>query len=369
MKIHIEQQLLIKLLAKTQNIVEKKTTMPVLINVLLEASENQFKAFATDLEVSLTDSVPCETINPGKVVVNAKNLFEIIKELSSNSIQLTKKDNNWLEIKQGKYISSIVGISSDEYPVFPTNLGSDFFTISSSLLKDMIEKTIYSVSTDESRYHLNGVYMEQKSDFSYTLVATDGHRLSLINRNIPSVNSHRQTHGVIIPRKGLNEIKKLLETFDGNLEFTIDGPQIILRHENTILMIRLVEGKYPSYQQFIPQKLSFKICVNREAFLGSLKRVSLLANQKSKAVTLIISKGKMEISSNNPELGDAKEELDVNFFETEIKISFNSKYVTDILNSISDENISFEMNDHLSPAIITPYLDPKYICVVMPMRI
>ena len=177
----------------------------------------------------------------------------------------------------------------------------------------MIEKTIYSVSTDESRYHLNGVYMEQKPDFSYTLVATDGHRLSLINRNIPSINTHRQSPGVIIPRKGLNEIKKLLETFEGNLEFTIDGPQIILRHENTILMIRLVEGKYPSYQQFIPQKLSFKICVNREAFLASLKRVSLLANQKSKAVTLTISKGKMEITSNNPELGDAKEELDVDF--------------------------------------------------------
>lgn len=369
MKVHVEQHSLVNLLAKTQNIVEKKTTMPVLINVLLDASENKLNIFATDLEVSITDSVSCETIIPGKAVVNAKNFFEIIKELSGKPIQLTKKENNWLEIKQDKHTSSLVGISSDEYPVFPTNLGNNFIKIQSSLLKDMINKTIYSISSDESRYHLNGVYLEQKPDFSHIMVATDGHRLSLINRHIPSVKNLIQNYGVIIPRKGLNEIKKLLETEENDFEFTIDGPQIIFRHECTLLMIRLVEGKYPSYQQFIPQELKYKICVNKEILLSSLKRVSLLANQKSKAVTFMISNGKIEITSNNPELGDAKEEIDVYFPEGELKVSFNSKYVIDILNAISEENVIFAMNDHLSPTVISPENDPKYLCVIMPMRI
>ncbi len=369
MKVQIEKKDLINLLAKTQNIVEKKNTMPVLVNVLLEAGEDQLRAFATDLEVSITDSVLCKIVNPGKVAVSAKNLFEIAKELSEGPIQLTKKENYWLEIRQGKYTSSIVGISAEEYPVFPTNQGNNFARLEASILKEMIDKTIYSVSTDETRYHLNGVYFEQKPDAGYTMVATDGHRLSLISKKIASLKSITQGPGVIIPRKGLNEIKKLLESIGGEFEVAIEGPQLIIRHEKTILMIRLIEGKYPNYQQFIPQKLSLKIIINREAFLSSLKRVSLLANQKSKAVTLMLSNGRMEITSNNPELGDAKEEIEVNYTGADLKIGFNAKYITDVLSAINDEEIDFEINDQLSPGLVRPHNDTSYTCVVMPMRI
>lgn len=369
MKLEIEKKELMNLIGKTQNVVEKRNTMPVLVNVLLEAADNKLKVFATDLEVSLTDQVSCKVINPGKVAVSAKSLFEIAKELSEGIILLTKKENNWLEIKQGKYHSKIVGISAEEYPIFPTYSGSNFIKIESEELKDMIDKTIYSVSNDETRYHLNGVYFEQKGDDGYTMVATDGHRLSLIRKKLQPSKMIGNGQGVIIPRKGLHEIKKLLEGMDGDFEIAIEGSQLILRHASTTLMVRLIEGKYPNYQQFIPQKLSQKICVNREAFLTSLKRVSLLANHKSKAVTLSLSQGKMEITSNNPELGDAREEIEIQYSGKDMKIGFNAKYITDVLTAIHDVDVDFEINDQLSPGLMKPHNDANYTCVVMPMRI
>lgn len=368
MKIEIEKKDLIGLIGKTQNIVEKRNTMPVLVNVLLEAEKDLLKVFATDLEVSLTDAVKVKVIQPGKVAISAKNLFEITKELADGMIQLHKKENNWLEIRQGKYLSKIVGISAEEYPVFPAYSGKGFIKLQAEVLKDMIDKTIYSVSSDETRYHLNGVYFEQKGDNGYTMVATDGHRLSLVNRKLPATKAITN-QGVIIPRKGLQEIKKLLDTLGGDFEIAIEGSQLIVRHEHTTLMIRLIEGKYPNYSQFIPQKLSQKIKINREVFLTSLKRVSLLANHKSKAVTLSLTNGRMEIMSNNPELGDAKEEIEVDYSGKDLKIGFNAKYIQDVLQAIQDTEVDFEINDQLSPGLMRPHNDASYTCVVMPMRI
>lgn len=298
-----------------------------------------------------------------------KNLFEIIKELSEGKVQLEKKENNWLEIRQGKYLSKIVGISAEEYPIFPTFAGEKFFEIDSEILKEMIDKTIFSVSNDETRYHLNGVYFEQKPDQGYFMVATDGHRLSLINKKLGISESGKVPYGVIIPRKGLYEIKKLLESVGGKFQLCIEGSQLVVKNQSTVLMIRLIEGKYPNYSQFIPQKLNQKLHINREAFLSSLKRVSLLANHKSKAVTLAVSKGKMEITSSNPDLGDAKEEIEVDYNGNDFKIGFNAKYIQDVLQSMDDDEIDFEINDQLSPGLMRPHNDQSYTCVVMPMRI
>ena len=248
------------------------------------------------------------------------------------------------------------------------NIGNFIESHDPKHIAEMIEKTIYSVSNDETRYHLNGVYFEQKDDNAYSMVATDGHRLSLIVKE--SENPIKlPSGGVIIPRKGLNEIKKLVDAEDGSIHLAVDGSQLILKNEDTVLMVRLIEGKYPNYQQFIPQKFTEKLTINREAFLSSLKRVSLLANYKSKAVTLSIVKGKMEIASNNPELGDAKEELEIEYSGKDLKIGFNAKYITDVLTVIQDEEVDFEINDQLSPGLVRPHNDKNYTCVVMPMRI
>lgn len=371
MMIEVEKKDLISLLSKTQNIVEKRNTMPILVNVLLEADEKRLKVFATDLEVSLTDEIQVIREKKGRVAVSAKNLFDIVKELAEAPIILTKKENNWLEIKQNKSVFNIVGISADEYPVFPSYSTKDFLKIDANVLSDMIEKTIYSVSSDETRYHLNGVYFEKqpKAGNVYRMVATDGHRLSLVDREVETKGAVLPGHGVIIPRKGLYEIKKLLDAVGGECEMAVEGSQLIFRNQSTVLMVRLIEGKYPNYQQLIPQKQVHHAMVNRETLLSSLRRVSLLSNQKYKGVTLAFTNGRMEISSNNPELGDAKEEIEIRYKGEDIKIGFNARYMLDILNSFDDDEVDIELNDKLSPGLMRPHNDASYTCVVMPMRI
>ncbi len=372
MKIEIEKKDLMAVLSKTQNIVEKRNTMPVLLNVLIEASNDKIKLFATDLEVSLTDEAKATIIQPGKAAINAKNLFEIVKELSDTTIQLTKKENNWLEIKQNKSVFNIVGISAEEYPVFPSYSTQEFMKINAKVLSEMIEKTIFSVSTDETRYHLNGVYFEHYQNEGkayYRMVATDGHRLSVIDKDALSTVSKHKVEGVIIPRKGLFEIKKILDVIDGEFEMAIEGSQLIARHGSTTLMVRLIEGKYPNYQQFIPKNLGKKVRLNKDQLVSSLKRVSLLSNQKYKGVTLALMSGRLEISTNSPELGDAKEELDVAYQGTDLKIGFNAKYILDVLNNLDDSEIDLNLNDQLSPGMLRPHNDSSYTCVIMPMRI
>lgn len=375
MMIEVEKKDLLSVLSKTQNIVEKRNTMPVLVNVLLEASAESLKVFATDLEVSLTDQIQTLRSREGKVAVSAKNLFEIVKELDEGPLTLTKKENNWLEIRQRKSVFNIVGIAAEEYPVFPSYQTNEFFKLEANMFSGMIEKTIYSVSTDETRYYLNGVFFEKVqrgATQGFRMVATDGFRLSVVERDITESKGSKTSfpaNGIIIPRKGLFEIRKLLETAQGLFEFAVEGAQLVVKFENTVLMVRLIEGKFPAYQQFIPQQIPKKIEISRESLLASLKRVSLLSNQKYKGVTLALSPGKIEITSNNPELGDAKEELEVEYKGGDMKIGFNARYMLDVLNSFEDNSVDLHLNDQLSPGLLRPHDDQSYTCVVMPMRI
>ena len=372
MKIKVDKRHLISLLSKTQNIVEKRNTMPILINVLLEAEKNELRVFATDLEVSLTDQAEITVDKPGKIAVNAKNLFDIVRELGEGDISLETKSNNRLQIKQKKSVFNIVGISPEEYPVFPTFKTNDFIKVNSDVLLEMIDRTIYSVSSDETRYHLNGVYFEKNSvdgKTQFRMVATDGHRLSLVDRFTSGETANIINAGVIIPRKGLAEVKKIIDSTDGEIEMAVEGSQLIVKTGTTILMIRLIEGKYPNYQQLIPQNLKKTASIDRESLLSSIRRVSLLSNQKSKGVTMALKDGMMEISSNNPDLGDAKEEIEVDYSGEDLKIGFNAKYILDILNSFDENTLSLELDGQLSPGLIRPASDKNYTCVVMPMRI
>ncbi len=368
MKLQIEKKALLDLLAKTQNIIEKKNTMTVLLNVLMETEDDIFRIYATDLEVSMKDEASCKTQEKGRLAVHAKNLFDITKELGDGPIQLIKKENNWLEIKQGRYSSRLVGVSPEEYPIFPAHSTDQFVTIEPKQFKQMIDQTLYCVSTDETRYYLNGVYFDFQKTDGLKMVATDGHRLALAQSEKVSFNSVFP-HGVIVPRKGMNEIRKLMEASETPMHIAIEGSQFIVKSAATLLLIRLIEGKYPNYQQFIPQQIKHSFQVQKEAFLSSLRRISLFANQKSRAITLTLANGKMEMSSSNPDLGDANEEMEVQYSGSDIKINFNSKYLQESLTGIQSELISFEFSDHLSPTLIRGASENEYLSVVMPMRI
>ncbi|MCC6276674.1 MAG: DNA polymerase III subunit beta, partial [Oligoflexia bacterium] len=316
MKIQIERNDLLNLLQKTQNIIEKRNTMPILSNALLVADSGKLTIFATDLEVSIKDHCPAKIETEGKVAVSAKSLFDLAKELGESTVHLSKKNNNWLEIKNEKAVFNIVCSPAEEFPAFPNDEPKELLKVQSPVLLDMIEKTIYSVSNDETRYHLNGVYFERvptDKGASFRMVATDGHRLSLIDKQLEIPLNLKKAEGVIIPKKGLFELRKILEGGDSGVEMGFEGSHLVVRRDNTVLLIRLIDGKYPNYQQLIPQRLQRRVGVSREGLLSSLRRVSLLSNQKSKGITISLSKNAMEIYSNNPEIGDAKEELDVQY--------------------------------------------------------
>lgn len=354
-------------LSKTQNVADRRNNSSIMQNVLLEVVGDTLKLYASDLEVSVFDSIKVKGQQDGALAVSAKNFYEIIRELNDGEITLAKQENNWLEIKQEKYRSRVVGVSRDDYPELSNLDQFKFHKVASATLREMIEKTSYCISNDETRYFLNGVYFEQTDAAGYVMVSTDGHRLTLINRP-KDKNSENMADGVIIPKKGISELRKLLEGLDQDVEIAVDGSQMAVKIGPTALLLRLIEGRYPDYNNLIPKNHKEKIIIDRENFLTSLKRVSLLASFKSKAVTIGFSAGKMEISSNNPDLGDAKEEIDVEYSGPDLKVGYNAKYITEILSAIQNDRVVFEITDALSPSLIRPHDDKSYTCVVMPMR-
>ena len=374
MKTSLNRDALFTLIAKAQNIVDKRNTMPVLSNVLIKAKDNTLKLYATDLEVSIKTHCEAEVIKAGDVVVNAKNFFDILRELPNSKILLEKQDNHSLHITQNTSFFHIHGMDPNEFPVFPGLKDEKCASFSARLISEMIEKTIYSVSNDKSRYYLNGVLFEEKNEGKnnkmFRMVATDGHRLSLIDRSFLKEGSKIFESGVIVPKKGLFEIKKLMEgaDLDKEVEISVGGAQLVLKTKDSLLMIRLIESKYPNYKKLLPEGLTHTATINREKLMSSLKRVSLLSNQKSKGVTFNFSKGTMTILSFSQDLGEAKEDISVDYDKEDLKIGFNAMYIMDVLSSIEEEEIKMHFNNQSSPALLTPVNDKNYTCVVMPMR-
>lgn len=371
MNFAIEKEDLLTGLARAQSIVERRTAMPILANVLLEAKKGELIITATDLEVGIRGSHPAMVEKEGGITLPAKNLFEIVKELPRGKITFQKKENFWVQIASGKAVFNIVGLSPEDYPSLPNHKDKKFYDMNPQILKEMIEKTIFSVSNDETRYHLNGIFFEksEKDGNRMRMVATDGHRLSLIDKTFDFSNELTFTRGVIIPKKGMVEIRKLLEEEEGSYQIGFDTNNVIIRKESVVLFIRLIDGEYPDYQQVIPAGNKKKIVVNRDKFLSSLRRISLLANERSKAIRLSVKPNVLEISTNNPEVGEAKEEIDISYMGQTMETAFNARYFMDILSAMQSEAVILELDDKLSPGVVRPTEDSECFFVVMPMRI
>lgn len=376
MKISIKKTDLLNLLKKVLSIVEQKNHMPILANALLEAKNDTLFIYATNLEVSLIDKISCKVKKDGKSVVNCKNLSDIITELSDEDVILSKNEsNNWLNIKQNKSNFDIVGLDVEKYPVFPSYSTDNFLEFSKDNFLNMLEKTFHSISNDETRYHLNGVYFSNKKtkdSNTYKMVSTDGHRLSFtesLNKNTD--NKQLNLDGIIIPKKGLTEIKKIfhLEKDTKNFKISIEKSQIVVLLNDSILIIRLIDGKFPDYNKFIPKELNKKAIINKEIFLSSLKRVSLLSNQKSKNITIEFNKDTLKMKSNNAELGKAEEEFSIQYSGENIVAGFNAHFLTEALKVIKEEEVIFYVKDKISPGLLTPLKDKNFKYVIMPMRI
>lgn len=375
MKFKVDQIQLLSLLSHVQGICEKRNTMPIVANALIVASmDGCLRLSATNLEVSFTSQIEADVEEQGSLMIDAKNIFKIVRELVDGPIEFETDENNWVNIHQNKSKFRIVGMNPESFPDFPHFETKHFFEVKASDFLEMIEKVIFSVSDDETRYHLNGVYFKRVNDNELKMVSTDGHRLSLIQKHIDHVNSSdalmNKGEGVIIPRKGLNEIKKLIESNRETFKIAIEGCQFIVIQGESILLVRLIEGRFPVYQKLIPKSFSKKIMFNREKLLGALKRISVLSDERSKNMTIdLLSNGVAKMSSHGFEQGSAKEEIEIDYNGEDFKINFNIQYMLDILNHVDEDVIHMELNNHLSPGIMKPHGSEDYKYLIMPMQL
>jgi len=368
MEIKIQKENLLNALYLSQSVIEHRTTMPILTNALLETGNKSVTFTATDLQIGIVTKQPAESVSQGKVLVPVKNIYDIVKELPSGIVSLKKQANNWIEIVSGKSKFKIMGAAPDEFPKIPTAEGNEISLEAKDFI-GMIEKVSYAMSNDETRYTLNGVMLESKSDSGKSflrMVATDGHRLSYSQRQLK--NSAKLPKGVILPKKGVWELKKLLVNLDGAFNLKIGEKTISAETENTLLVCRLIDGNFPPYESAVPKENNKILSVGRQELIQSLRRTSLVANEKSRGVKFSISSNNLDITSSNPDIGEAHEEISCSYKGEKFDVGFNASYFLDILGVLEDEKVVLELKSDTAPCIIRSEFDKGFLSVVMPMR-
>jgi DNA polymerase-3 subunit beta len=360
------------LLYLTNTIVEKKNTMPILANVKLSAEGNKLRVSATDLEVSLVGEAEAKVKIEGDITLDAKVLYDIVRELPDLQVTVTAQKKQRVEIECGQARFKINGTSSDEFPAINGVELRDSCSIDASRLYEMLEKTAFAMSGDETRYNINGIYAETAEGplgpgkKCLRLVATDGHRLSMIDR---AADGFSLASSVIIPRKGIQELKKVLEGNDGAATVSVADGFFTVRSGLVTLGVRLVDGQFPDYKQVIPLENTTKVTVGRSDLLSAIKRVALVTTDKTKAVKFKLVQGNLLLSSSSPEYGEASEAISVEQEGEDVTIGFSSRYVLDLLSAMSgNEQIILKLNGDVGPGLFQGCEDELYNSIVMPMR-
>jgi DNA polymerase-3 subunit beta len=369
MEFRIAAEELTKALYRAQGIAERKTTIPILANVLIQAKKTGVTLTAFDLDIGLVSEHPAEVVTEGAITLSAKHLFDIVRALPESKVAFKSSSNNAMEISSGATRIKLVGMPADEYPALPKEEKSNLVKIDGKVLLEMIEKTSFAISVDETRYILNGLYFEPGDKGRIKVVSTDGHRLCLVERMLEGAD-FKLKRGVILPRKGLLELRRLIEEAPEAESFLGFGDtSAIFKKSGLSMIMRLIDGQFPDYQEVIPKQSERVLKLKREDLARTLKRVSLLSDDKSHAVRVEISANKLRIASQNPDLGEAHEETAIEYAGPNVEVGFNARYLLDVLGVMNGEEITFEVADDQSPGVIRPAGDSSYTAVIMPMRI
>lgn len=371
MKLTIKKEEILRALQRIQGVVDKKNTMPILSNMLLTADGKGVEIVATDLEIGLRGRYDAKVEQPGAVTVSAKKMFEIVRELPEEDVQIKVEDSSWVRIVSGHSQFKLVGLPKDEYPSLPDVIEEGMLTIDGAVLRDMIKKTLYAVGENDARYVLNGLFVHitaSAGGVSMRMVGTDGHRLSIIDR---ALAENRREESVIIPKKAMVELRRILEEGDAAkpLQIGFSKNHALFKRDGLVMVTKLIDGNYPNYQQVIPPQSTKKIKLAKDQLMHAVKRVSILSKEKTNAVKLQLENNTLILSTNNPEVGEASEELVIDYTGDSLAIGFNSRYLMDVLMASDKETISLELNDPLSPCLIREEGDEAYRAVVMPMRV
>lgn len=384
MSFTIHKREFLKGLSLIQSVTGRRTTLPILSHILIEWEKNSLYLTGTDLETGIREELSATVEQSGKASVSAKKLYEIVRELPEETIHIQKKENHWVTLQCGKSLFNLVGLDPDEFPSLPTFQDGYFSRVSTHLIKEMIEKTAFAASNEESRYHLNGILFLQKNQGPVPssteqggkeilrMVATDGHRLSLIDREGETIRGIEK--GIIIPKKGVLEIKKIIGDRDeeGVMEIYFDQSHGFFRFGKSLMVIRLIDGEFPEYEQVIPKGNDKKLVMERERMCGCLRRVSTMASERVEGIKVSLKKNSVEISSYHQDFGDAKEEVDVVYEGPPLEIGFNARYLIEALSVIDTDEVVMELKDEGSPGIIrspSSKDSSHQLCIIMPMRI
>jgi DNA polymerase III subunit beta len=367
MKLTISKEQMIHGLQAVQNIVSTRTTLPVLSNVLLRAEGERLDLTATDLDVTISSAVEASVQKPGAVTLPAKRLFGIIKELPTPQIELEVDDKNMCRIVSGASFYRIHGLAAEEFPPFPRFEENRKINFPQDKLKSLLRKTSYAISTDESRFVLNGIFFSLKNH-RVTLVATDGRRLALAEEEV-DVGAGSEGE-CIVPSKAINELNRLLGAQnDVEIKFTDNQVAFKLQGDkgySTQIISKLIDGNYPNYRQVIPSEAKERITVVREELLQALRRAEIMTSEKSNSVKLNFGSNKLEITANTPEVGEARESIAINYKGKEMAIAFNPVYMMDPLKALDNDEVYIELIDELSPGVIK--INGPFLYVLMPMR-
>jgi DNA polymerase III subunit beta len=366
MKIIVSKEEILAKLSNIQNIVEKRNTMPVLSHFLLDAGKQGSHIVATDLDTALREPLQVKVEKEGKICVPARKMFEIVREVEGE-LTFESVDEQWLKLKAGASNFRLACLPAKEFPAWPGMEDMEEISMSAKNLAEVIEKTVYAAGESDTRYTLNGLLFHVAPESKITVVGTDGHRLALIKRDING--SPKEERKLIIPRKAASELGKLLDRYEDNVTVTLGKNHVLFTIGDMQFLTRLIEGTYPNYEQVIPSGNEKKMLVQRETFAKTTRRVAIMSREKSNAIKVDLSEGMIALTSSNPDLGEAHDEIVVEYKGDSLSLGFNARYLLDILEVMASERVALEMQAPLSPVLVREENDENYRCVIMPMRI
>jgi DNA polymerase III subunit beta len=378
MELVVRKTDLLRELQLFQGIVERKNTIPILANVLIEADGDQVKLLATDLEVGLRSKCAAAVTKGGSLTLPAKKLYEIIKALPDTDVRI-HEDKNGVKVAADRFDSRMQTLPREDFPSLPDGTGAYSAQLPRDVLKHMVAKTQFAITGEDTRYFLNGALFILRGD-SMSLVSTDGHRLALIT--VPrvtvkpkirpdKVDKSEDEVRVILPRKTLLELGRLLSEGEGDIQYERGENHLFFEIGGRLLISRMIDGQFPAFERVIPKSNDKRVEFDRDRLTNAVKRVALLSNERSRAVKITIDKGKVEIASSSPEFGEAKEILMVDYADAPVTICFNAQYVLDFLGVVETDSVGLEFKDEMSQAVMKPIGADgyDYTYVIMPMRV
>jgi DNA polymerase-3 subunit beta len=369
MEFFIQRDVFLEGIQRTLGIVDRKTTIQILNNVLIKAENERVRITATDREISLIADYNAHVITPGETTVGARKLFEMIREIEGDRINFKRLENDWVYITCEKIVYRIPGIPADDFPEVADERDIDFFIIERGVLKEMISKTFFAISTDEMRANLNGVYLELKEDY-VGMVSTDGHRISIVNIKCENeISEGKRIEGIIIPRKGIGEIRKLVENGKEHAEIGVKDGKFVVKLDDVVLRVGLIEDTYPDYRRVVPKDKGIEIRVDKRQLLHALRRMDVMSSERYSGVRIEIADHKMILNSTNPDVGEANDEIDISYEGAGLEIGYNVKYLIDAIEVIDQNLVSFEMRSDEGAGVIRSVGMDNYMCVIMPIKL